>query len=239
MAYLNADVMLMDDFLPSIDRVAEAFDDYLIVGQRWDLEVETELDFDAVGQQALMQRVRSQARRHPPAGSDYFVFPHRRLGDLPQFALGRAGWDNWMIYAARRAGWPVVDASEAITVIHQDHDYGHLPGAQPHYRLPESRDNVRLGGGLETVFTLRDATWELTCDNLHRLGWRRAGLRRWVEAGLIAGVGSGRAAQTVRLSLHPIQTFRYFARRITGVDKTNGREAPSKSGREGSSGPPW
>lgn len=239
MAYLNADVMLMEDFLPSIDRVAESFDDYLIVGQRWDLGVETALDFDTAGREALMQRVRTQARRHPPAGSDYFVFPRRRLGGLPDFALGRAGWDNWMIYAARRAGWPVVDASAAITVIHQDHDYAHLPGSQPHYRLPESRDNVRLGGGLETVFTLRDATWELTCETLHKLDWRKAGFVRWAEAGLIARVGSGRAAQAVRLGLHPIRTLRYFARRITGADKTKGRQAPSSSGREGSTGPPW
>ena len=30
---------------------------------------------------------------------------------------------------------PVIDASATIPVIHQDHDYSHLPNGQPHYRL--------------------------------------------------------------------------------------------------------
>jgi len=65
---------------------------------------------------------------------------------MPQFAIGRAGWDNWMIYWARRQGWPVVDATWDIFIIHQNHDYSHLPGGKPHYRQPESFDNIRMAG---------------------------------------------------------------------------------------------
>jgi ubiquinone/menaquinone biosynthesis C-methylase UbiE len=235
MAYLNADIILLDDFLPAVDRVAQVFRSYLIVGQRWDLALADELRFDDDGRQALLEMFQAQARRHPPAGSDYFVFARGQLGAVPDFALGRAGWDHWMIYAARHAGQPVVDASAAITIIHQDHDYAHLPGGQSHYRLPESRDNVRLGGGLETVFTLRDATWELTCEKLHKLGWARAGVRRWVEAGLISRVGGGRIAQGVRLGLHPLQTLGYFAGRLArpaAQDEVEGEQSAAREGRK-------
>ena len=30
---------------------------------------------------------------------------------MPDFAIGRAGWDNWMIYHARQQGWPVIDGT--------------------------------------------------------------------------------------------------------------------------------
>ncbi len=216
MGYLNADVMLTGDFLPAIDRVAEAFAVYLVVGQRWDLAVDDLIDVDGGGLRELRARLEHEGRRHPPAGSDYFVFPRHGFPALPPFAVGRAGWDNWMIYAARHAGWPVVDASEAITVIHQDHDYAHLPGGQIHYRLPESKRNVALAGGLETIFTLRDATWRLTCDDLHKAGIRRPGLARWLEAGLISRWGSGRGAKLIRLGFHPLQTLKYLGARLMG-----------------------
>ena len=66
-----------------------------------------------------------------------------------------------MIYEARQRGWDCVDCTESVRIIHQDHDYRHLPGGQPHYRLPETNDNVRLGGGPRTIFTLHDANRRL------------------------------------------------------------------------------
>jgi hypothetical protein len=110
--------------------------------------------------------VKSRGRLHPPGGSDYFIFPWACFTTLPDFAIGRAGWDNWMFYHARRQGWPVIDASSSLTIIHQDHDYSHLPGGQPHYRLPESHENTRLAGGRRLIFTLLDADHTLVSGRL-------------------------------------------------------------------------
>jgi hypothetical protein len=91
-------------------------------------------------------------RLHRPVGSDYFVFPTRQYADLPDFIIGRSGWDNWMIYDGRRRRIPVIDASRAITAVHQNHDYSHLPGGRPHYRHPESVRNLGIAGGREVVY---------------------------------------------------------------------------------------
>ena len=107
-----------------------------MVGQRWDLAVDDALEYGPGWEEALLHRLATDGRLHPPGGSDYFVFPAACLRK-PPLAIGRAGWDNWMIYHARRQRWPVVDATAAVTVIHQNHDYQHLPGGLPHYRLPE------------------------------------------------------------------------------------------------------
>ena len=66
-----------------------------------------------------------------------------------------------MIYEARRRGWACVDATGSIQIIHQDHDYSHLPQGQAHYRLPETFENVRLAGGRRTIFTLIDTDCRL------------------------------------------------------------------------------
>jgi hypothetical protein len=115
-------------------------------------------------------------------GSDYFIFPRDCFADMPEFAIGRAGWDNWMIYKARKEGWATVDATSSIMIIHQNHDYGHLPGGQPHYKLPETYENIRLAGGREvTRFTLLDTNRKLVGGRLRRPAWSGERFIRWLE----------------------------------------------------------
>lgn len=78
-----------------------------------------------------------------------------------------------MIYRSRWEGWPVIDLSQAVTVVHQNHDYRHLPGGVVHFRQPETDVNVRLGGGRRTIFTLQDVTHVLSEEGLkqRRLDW--------------------------------------------------------------------
>jgi hypothetical protein len=220
LVYANADVVLLDDLLPAVQSIDRHFEQFLLVGQRWDLDLRTRLGFSNGWAGQLRGRLATEGRLHPPAGSDYFGFPRELFEELPPFALGRAGWDNWMIFAARRMGIPVVDASQAITAIHQDHDYSHLAGGQPHHRLPESLENVRLGGGPETVFTLADATWRLGQDGLSRVHRPGGSFSGWLEAQVTLRLGPGRLARFLRLMLHPglaIRRIRIEAGRIFGA----------------------
>lgn len=198
LCYVNADIIFLDDLLPAVSRITDRLQRYLVVGQRWDLEVRDKLQFQNGWVEDLRSVIYRRGQRHPPAGSDYFIFPRSEFEALPPFALGRSGWDNWMIYAARRRRVPVVDASMAITAVHQDHDYSHLPGGQPHYRLPESEQNISMAGGRVTVFTIKDATWSLDDRGLKRSPLGRAGFLRNLEAVLLARLGPGRPANAVR-----------------------------------------
>jgi hypothetical protein len=212
LCYMNADIIPLDDFLPGVRTVVERLDSFLIVGTRWDLSVQRALSFEKNWIQDLRQRLELEGQLHPPMGSDYFIFPVNRFERIPDFALGRAGWDNWMIFQARQGRTPVVDASSAITVVHQDHSYAHLPGGQPHYRHPESIRNVELAGGLETMFRLRDADWMLVPSGLERKSWDKWEWPRKIEADWIALLGPGRGAQMVRMAFHPKDTLTYFWR---------------------------
>jgi hypothetical protein len=210
MAYVNADILLTPQFLSSASQVYCNLKQFLIVGQRYDLDLQQPLEFSSGWDLRLLADVQTRGRFHPPAGSDYFIFPRTCFTDLPNFAIGRAGWDNWMIYHARCHQMPVVDASTSIPVIHQDHDYSHLPNGEPHYRLPESSENLRLAGGRRTAFTLMDADFYMDHDQLQRFPLYPRKLLREVEIFPLIKLHSWKIAQLFFTIFHPINAWNEF-----------------------------
>lgn len=210
LAYVNADILLLPQLVDTVSQVYCQLKEFLIVGQRYDLSLQTPLDFTPGWDARLLAEIHTRGRLHPPAGSDYFIFPRTCFTDLPNFAIGRAGWDNWMIYHARKEGLPVVDASSAITVIHQDHDYSHLPNGQPHYRLPESTENLRLAGGRRTIFTLEDANRRILDGALERIPLRLRKLAREIEIFPLVKLHSEALADIFFAIFHPIKAWREF-----------------------------
>ncbi len=185
LGYINADIILLPDFLEAVESVlAQTQGDFLMVGRRWDLDVTTPLETTEGWAQRLRALAREKGRLHSPFGIDYFVFPKAAFADMPPFAVGRAGWDNWMIYHARRQGWKVIDATKATTVIHQNHDYAHLPGGQPHYRLEESQENIRLAGGRSRMFSILEANYTLNDGKVRRVYRPHMALVRRIELNL-------------------------------------------------------
>ena len=203
LAYVNADIILFPELIGITRAVASQAEKFLMVGQRWDLEVTDPLYFEGDWVPALKQRMREEGNLHTRTGSDYFVFPRSCFETIPDFTVGRAGWDNWMIYQARTQGWHTVDCSLGLDIIHQNHDYRHLPEGKPHYRLPETGENIRLAGGNRTIFVLDDASHRLVKGKLKKmpLTWSRF----WRELQNAPLLKSGNYALTQKLFrlLHP------------------------------------
>ncbi len=213
LAYINADIILFNDFLDTAFNVQKMAEKFLIVGQRIDLNVNHPVQFTPGWQIGLNEQVKISGRYHPRGGSDYFIYPRACFQQIPDFAVGRAGWDNWMFYEARRQGWNVVDATAAIQIIHQDHDYAHLPGGQTHYRLPETGENVRLAGGKRTIFTLQDANFKYSSGELTRVKKQGKDFWREVEIFPLIKLKSNFLANLAFSLFHPlkaIQEFRSF-----------------------------
>lgn len=205
---VNADILLLPEMVSAAQRVAEQARQFLVVGQRWDLDVREDLEFGANWADGLRKRVQAEGSLHKATGSDYFIFPRECFSDMPPFAIGRAGWDNWMIYAGRTRGWPVVDATADIQIVHQNHDYSHLPGGQPHYRHPETFENIRLAGGRRAIFELPDASHRLVGGRLvrPRLSWKR--FWREVEIFPLVKLHSYALAQLFYVAFHPFKAYR-------------------------------
>ncbi|MBK6644913.1 MAG: glycosyltransferase family 2 protein [Anaerolineales bacterium] len=166
---INADMVLMPDFVEAARRSRLQRDKYVLLSQRWDYDIEASIDFANGWESRLRESVRKQNQLHRPAGSDFFLFPKSCYQDIPNFAIGRAGWDNWMIYKARKESWAVIDCTPSVTIVHQNHDYSHLPEGKPHYEHPETNENIRLAGGQANVrYTILDATHQLADGKLVR-----------------------------------------------------------------------
>ncbi len=171
------------------------------------MDIQKQIDFSDNWQYSLTKECQMDGKLHPRGGSDYFIYPRECFLQIPQFAVGRAGWDNWMFYHARRNQWPVIDATKSIQIIHQNHDYSHLPGGQSHYRLPETNENVRLAGGRRTIFTLMDVNYEIDSEQVRKfpLDWKK--FWREVEIFPLINLKSTWLAQFFFAILHPKRAY--------------------------------
>jgi hypothetical protein len=215
LGFVNADIILLPDILEACRSLLDKVKSFLMVGQRWDLDVIQPVDFSTGWDERLRDEIKNRGKLHKASGSDYFIFPKDCFQSIPDFAVGRAGWDNWMIYHARRRSWPVVDATHDVLIIHQNHDYSHLPGSQPHYRLPETFTNVRLAGGRRTIFTLWDADWRLEDKELVRIPRRGAKLRREIEIFPLVSLKSRLLGELSFGLFHPSEAWAEWRGRFT------------------------
>jgi hypothetical protein len=179
LAYVNADIMLTADFLVAIERVRAAFRKFLMVGRRWDLNLDAPWDFGAAGwQQDLTERARCANVLRPPTFIDYFVFTRGSTEGLLPLAIGRGFWDNYLVWRAHSGGAAVVDATQVVTAVHQNHDYAHnVTGASTGvantgvvntWTGSESTRNREMVGGWWHRYTIEDATHRLTPAGLER-----------------------------------------------------------------------
>jgi len=207
---INTDILLFPEILASIQKTREQADQFLMVGQRWDLPITELLNFSAGWEDQLKNRVITNGSLHPRGGSDYFIFPDYCYQSVPDFAIGRAGWDNWMIYEGRHQGWRVIDATRDVMAVHQNHDYSHLPDGKPHYKLPETFENIRLAGGERTIFTLMDTDAVLVDGKVKKAGLNWTKFWREVEVFPLIRLKSYTLAQLFYAAFHPVKAYREF-----------------------------
>ncbi len=172
MCFANADIILMQDFMRAAGSAARSRSRFLGVGRRWNLDVTGPLDFAGTDwPERLRQEVRQRGELFLMDAMDYFVFPRGFYSRIPPFAVGREGWDNWMIYQARRQLAPVLDITRAAVVVHQNHDFGKFKDAGQRRTSDETARNKEFVG--TGFFDLRDATHEVSADGAVRQTWRR------------------------------------------------------------------
>ncbi len=172
--FVNADVMLYDDLLAALRAVAGNAARFLLIGQT--LDVDRPLGRDAA---------RRLGTPRGAAALDWFAFSAGLYGDVPPFAIGRACFDNWLVWRARQEGI-VVDASRDVVAAHLRHGYDHVEGGKREaYCGEEAARNLELAGGKSRLYTIHDASHVLRGGRLRRnpsapLRWReRARKASW------------------------------------------------------------
>ncbi len=168
LCYANADMILMSDLARAAHQAAEQAKDFLMVGQRWDLDVPDPIDFGTDWELKLRQTVEARGKFYSPWGIDYFVFPRHLYTEVPNFTIGRPAWDNWMVYHALHTWGLAIDATRSVMVVHQSHDYSHLPGNKPPYHSEVAKSNLAKAGGRRCINNILDTNRELVLGKIRR-----------------------------------------------------------------------
>ncbi len=183
LCFCNCDIILLPEFCAALERVRGEHERFLMVGRRWDTDIREALDFgDANWGVRFAELAHERGVRQPGWSVDYFAFRRGLYPEMPALVIGRVWWDHWLVWKARAAGAAVVDASEVVTAIHQNHDYAYHPsGATGVWTDEQAKENYRLAGGRWHLQTIDDATHLLGAEgergNLRRLWapyWRYA-----------------------------------------------------------------
>ena len=195
LCYVNCDIVLTREFAEALRQVRAWRAKFLMVGRRWDTEVREAIDFSrARWAEELVGRARAEGYQRFYHNIDYFAFARGMYAEIPPLVIGRVGWDPWVVGKAYASGAAVVDVSEVVCAVHQNHDYGYHPeGMNGVWHDADARRNLELARHEVRPRTIEDAQFRLTAkgiraNRLHRLvPAKRAvremgrGARAWVR----------------------------------------------------------
>jgi hypothetical protein len=195
LCFVNADIILMGEFLRAVERVCRWQETFLMIGRRRDTSINELWDFAPPDWEERLRRyVLEHGRLRGEHAVDYFVFPKGFYDHIPPFAIGRPCYDSWLIFKAISSHYPVVDATDAVIATHQNHTYAHLGIKSEGYTLKEALEleeckrNYDMLGGESYRFGTGDASHVLTeageCRRKY-LSWRLGMVKRKLKRKLL------------------------------------------------------
>jgi len=172
LCYINSDIIIPQAALSAMQIIATSFirkafspdeeiiQPFLAVTSRVDCNIISPLALGgSEGLEQFVKKAMDEGSVHPPSGSDLFFFPVKYSIPMPDFAIGRPCWDNWLIYYFRQQKLPVIDFSPYASLIHQNHDYRHIRGGDgKSFDGKEADENMTVLGSTRYLFTLFDCT---------------------------------------------------------------------------------
>jgi len=175
LCYSNCDMIYTQEFRAALESVEAEFAKFLMVGRRWDTDITAPLDFASPQWETdAVSLARGKGVKQPGYSVDYFAFRRGLYYKMPELVIGRVWWDHWLVWKARMESAAIVDVSERVTAVHQNHGYGYHPaGAKGVWTDEQAMRNWNNAGGRWHLFTIDDATHILDTNGMRR-NWKAA-----------------------------------------------------------------
>lgn len=155
-ALINSDIIILPDFAEKIERILKKYGfDIYMVGTRYDIKLNSLVDSEESYKQVLKK---DRKMYDESTSSDIFItskFLWRKIiHEMPEFILGRYGWDNWLHMIAEIKGFRKYNCTEVLTTLHCEHDYTHITLQEkiPKQAAPSSQYNLNLWQETKDVY---------------------------------------------------------------------------------------
>lgn len=168
LCFVNTDIVLRG----CVDALGWLSSPFLVIAESTDLPVHHRIRYEAP---TWRESFEGRGRSRGPFALDVFFFSRGLFRTIPPFAIGRARFDNWLVWHALHQRAAVIDGTDVLQPLHQHHGYSHLPGGRREaYRGPDAWRNQVLAGlkCYVHLYSVLDARYRLTADGLERLPWR-------------------------------------------------------------------
>jgi len=171
-AYLNGDIILDNTFMWAIQQSYQKFSKFLMIGRRWDVIITEYINYENPNwQKQLLELVKHEGKLHGSSAIEFFVFTKKLWPVIPPFIVGRAHWDNGLMFQSTSLDIPIIDATSQVLVVHQNHDYSHMIGGKDEvWHGQEANQNLKLMGGFEKHKNIAHANWMFNPQRMEGVG---------------------------------------------------------------------
>ncbi|MBL4838085.1 MAG: hypothetical protein JKY34_10955 [Kordiimonadaceae bacterium] len=152
LAYVNSDILMKPELAPVFQAVADLqkTGPFLVTARRRNIPVGEVLELHSCENRinTLDQQYGSWDQ---PNAIDMFLFSRGLFDHIPDFAIGRASWDNWLLWKAQDRGAKIIDVSLDAALLHPIHGYassGSQWGQLMHSSAAQKNREIAEGDGL-------------------------------------------------------------------------------------------
>jgi hypothetical protein len=147
-AYINSDIIITENFVEKIQRMVDKYGyDIFVVGSRNEIDLKEYANTPKTYKKVLEQK---REAYDDSTSSDIFIaskFNWRKvISEMPEFILGRWGWDNYLHMMGEVHKLKKYNCSDALPILHCKHGFHHifLQEKKHEREAPSSRYNLAL-----------------------------------------------------------------------------------------------
>lgn len=155
--FLNTDNVLFPSFYEVLQPVLWQFEQFVCIGRRTNLDVEARIDSTS---REFADEVEQRGTPGGWTGMDYFIYRGVSLSqDMPDFKIGADCYDNWIVREIAQSTTPLINVSEVLTVVHENHP------PKPGLAMTEIDRNHKLAK-IDKRYGIKTANWRLVSTGL-------------------------------------------------------------------------
>ena len=160
--FLNSDIILSPSFIDAFQTIKKSKKKFLAVAQRYNIDIDSIIDFlNPTESKRFYKSAEDNAKIGSCSAIDIFCFTKNLYKNIPEFSVGRIGFDNWLVWKARRTFTPVIDMTSSTIIFHQNHSYKFrdFNNHSNTLKSDEAKMNYKLMG--TNALNINDANWFL------------------------------------------------------------------------------